>query len=289
MSQSESLSKSQLLKLLDEREQQLQANEQQLQAHEEELAKQREQLREQDISLQTKDQKIEQLSREKDEYKLAYDKLMQQRFRNRSERYIENPDQLRIDFGDTDEAADAALGLAEAVEDSEQTIPEHRRRKPRKKRDERLPEYLPRYEVTAPTPDDIKQCPKHGERTLLPESMWDVTETLEFEPPKGRVRVTKYPKYACENEPECGITSPERPTSLVEGNKYDSSIAAEIITGKYSYHLPLYRLQDYFAGIGWTPSRSTQCNILANAFFVVEPLLELLQTDRTVRHGRRMR
>ena len=74
---------------------------------------------------------------------------MQQRFRNRSERYIDNPDQLRLDFGNTAEAADAALGLAEAVEDLEQTIPEHRRRKPRKKRDEKLPEHLPRYEVTA--------------------------------------------------------------------------------------------------------------------------------------------
>ena len=59
-----------------------------------------------------------------------------------------------------------------------------------------------------------------------------------------------------------------------------SSIAAEIITGKYGYHLPLYRLQDYFAGSGWTPSRSTQCNILANVDFILEPLLEFFQ--RTV-------
>ncbi len=123
----------------------------------------------------------------------------------------------------------------------------------------------------------------HGERTLLPESMWDTTETLEFGRPNLKVRVTKYPKFACENEPECGIASPERPTGIVEGNKYDSSVAAEIITGKYSYHLPLYRLQDYFGGCGWVPSRSTQCNILANAFEIVEPLLNFfkstLQTD----------
>ena len=64
--------------------------------------------------------------------KLAFDKLMEQRFRNRSERYIDNPDQLRLDFDDSDEAADAALGLADAVEDLQQTIPEHRRRKPRR-------------------------------------------------------------------------------------------------------------------------------------------------------------
>jgi transposase len=261
-----------LLELLNQKELQLQS--------------QREQLREQDIAIQTKDQKIEQLTQERDDYKLAYDKLMQKRFRNRSERYIDNPDQLRIDFGDTDEAADAALGLADAVEDLELTIPEHRRRKPRKKRDEGLPEHLPRYEVTADVPAGVKSCPTHGERTLLPESMCDRVETLEFERPKGKVRVTQYPKYACADHPECGIASPERPTGIVEGNKYDSSIAAEIITGKYSYHLPLYRLQDYFAGLGWTPSRSTQCNILANVFFMIEPLLEFfkrtVQTDSVV-------
>jgi hypothetical protein len=27
-------------------------------------------------------------------------------------------------------------------------------------------------------------------------------------------------------------------------------VAAEVITGKYAYHLPIYREQDYFAGCG---------------------------------------
>ena len=94
---------------------------------------------------------------------LAYNKLLQQRFGNRSERYIEDPDQLRLDFGNTDEAADAALGLRDAVEELEQTIPEHKRRKARRKRDEGLPEHLPRYEVTADVPDEQKQCDAHGE------------------------------------------------------------------------------------------------------------------------------
>lgn len=242
-----------------------------------ELESQRNQLRELDVTLQTKDQLIEQLTQERDEYKLAYDKVMQHRFRNRSERYIENPDQLRLDFGDTDAAADAAMGLAEAVEELELTIPEHKRRKQRRKRDERLPAHLPRYEVTAEIPEALKVCPTHGERQLLPESMWDRTETLEFGRPNLKVRVTIFPKYACQNAPECGILSPERPTSIVEGNKYDASVAAEIITGKYSYHLPLYRMQDYFAGCGWLPLRSTQCNILANVCFIIQPLVNFFK------------
>ena len=122
----------------------------------------------------------------------------------------------------------------------------------------------------------------HGEKTLLPESMWDRTETLEFERPQLKVRVTVYPKYACQNQPQCGIASPERPTSIVEGNKYDTSIA-----GKWDYHLPIYRLEDYFAGSGWTPGRSTMLNIQTQTHFVIEPLLAyfktVVQTDSIVR------
>ena len=261
---------------LREQDLELQTHQQQLRERDVELETFRQQLRDQDIALQTKDQTIEQLTQERDEYKLAWNRLMQSRFGNRSERYIENPDQLRIDFGDSDAAADAALGLADAV-DEMQAISGHQRRKPRKKRDESLPAHWPRYEVIAPVTDEQKQCPTHGERTLLPESMWDRVETAEYEPPKGKVRVTLYPKYACQNQAECGIVSPERPAGIVEGNKYDTSIVAEIITGKYSYHLPLYRLQDYFAGTGWTPSRSTQANILANAYRVLAPLLDYFQ------------
>lgn len=37
-------------------------------------------------------------------------------------------------------------------------------------------------------------------------------------------------------------------------------------------HLPVYREQDYFAGSGWTPSRSTLLNLLAASAFVIRPL-----------------
>jgi len=265
------LSRSELLVLVEHQEVTLQTKDEQLHDRDE-------QLRAGDIQRQEQEQKYAKLSQDYEELQLAYNKLFEQRFRNRSERYLEDPDQLRLDLGDTDEAADAALGLSAAVEELEQTIPEHTRRRPRKKRDESLPEHLPRYEVIADADDDLKTCPRHGERTLLPEAMWDMTETLEFERPQLKVRVTKYPKYACDGQAECGIASPERPTALVEGNKYDTSIAAEIITGKYGYHLPLYRLQDYFAGSGWTPSRGTQCNILAQAYFVIAPLLAFFKT-----------
>ena len=227
--------------------------------------------------LQCKDDIIRQLEQKHEDLELAYQKLWHERFSARSERYIADPSQLCLDFGNTDEANDASAGLADAVEEAD-LIPAHRRRKPRKKRDESLPAHLPRYEVMADVADELKNCPLHGERTLLPEAMWDRTETLEFERPVLKVRVTVYQKYACDNQPGCGVASPERPTGIAEGNKYDASIAAEIITAKWGYHLPIYRQQDYFAGSGWTPCRSTLLNIAANCHFVIEPLLAFFNT-----------
>ncbi len=138
------------------------------------------------------------------EQQLTINELLQRAFRHRSERYLEDPNQLKLDFGNTPEAADAAAGLAEAVEEAEILVAAHKRRKrvPRKPRNEQLPAHLPRYEVEAPVPDDVKHCAEHGRRKLIG---YDRTETLEFERPKLKVRVTLYPKYICENEPACGV------------------------------------------------------------------------------------
>ena len=233
------------------------------------------------------------LEQQHQELQLAFAELLQRAFARRSERYLEDPNQLKLDFPGSDEAADAAAGLAEAVAESrgevveEITIPEHTRRV-RRRRSEQLPEHLPRYEVEAPAPAEVTHCPQHGERKLIG---YDVVETLEFQRPKLRVRVTKYPKYICEQESGCGVASPQRAAGLVEGNRYDASVAAEIITGKYAYHLPIYREQDYFAGCGWTPGRSTLLNVLVGSARVIRPLIEyfrqaviesgLLGTDET--------
>jgi transposase len=239
--------------------------------------------------------KNQQLAQERDEWKLAFDELFQKAFRHRSERYLEDPQQMKLDFGDTAEAADAAAGLSEAIEESkalstsETIVAQHtRRKKVRKASDGPLPAHLPRYEVMAPVSEEMKNCPIHGPRKIIG---YDIQETLEFERPKLRVRKTLIPKFACVDEPLCGIVSPPRPEGLVEGNRYDTSVAAEIITGKYGYHMPIYRQQDWFAGSGWMPGRSTLLNILSVSAELIQPLIAsfreevlqsgLLGTDET--------
>ena len=223
-------------------------------------------------------EKITGLERLVQEQQLTISELLQRAFRHRSERYLEDPRQLKLDFGNTPEAADAAVGLAEAVEEAELVVAEHKRRKqlPKKPRSEQLPAHLPRYEVEAPGSDDVKHCAEHGQRKLIGH---DRVETLEFERPKLKVRVTLYPKFVCENEPACGVAQPPREAGLVEGNRYGTSVAAEIVTGKCGYHLPIYREQDYFAGCGWTVDRSTLLNIFRASAELVRPLALYLRGE----------
>jgi transposase len=223
-------------------------------------------------------EKITTLEQEVQEQQLTINELLQRAFRHRSERYLEDPNQLKLDLGDTPEAADAAAGLAAAVEEAEIVIAAHKRRRhlPRKPRNEQLPAHLPRYEVEAPVPDDVKHCAEHGARKPIG---YDRTETLEFERPKLKVRVTLYAKYICEHEPLCGVAQPPREPGLVEGNRYGTSVAAEIVTGKCGYHLPIYREQDYFAGCGWTVDRSTLLNIFRASAELVHPLTSYLRGE----------
>jgi transposase len=217
-----------------------------------------------------------QQSQEIDELKAYVQRLLNQIYGRRSERQTCDPRQQSLDFRD-DQAAQNAL--AEAADEAEKILQEYTvRRQMRKQkappRSEKFPAHLPRYEVEVPPPAEAQECPQHGPKQLIG---FDVTETLEFERPKLRVKVTKYPKYVCPKQPECGVAQAERPVGLVEGNRYDTSVAAEVIANKYAYHLPLYREQDRFAATGWTPSRSTLLNLLVGSAFVLQPLMDHLR------------
>ena len=211
------------------------------------------------------------LSQEIEALKLQLAKLLQQVYGRRSERVVDDPNQKKIDFGDDPEVRDA---LADAAAEAEQIVEGYVRRKKKKKqqpRSEKFPEHLERYEVTIEASDELKTCPAHGERQFIG---YDQTETLEFLRPVLRVRVTKYPKYICPNQPECGVGQPPRAAGLVAGNRFDTSVAAEVVTARFGYHLPYYRQQDWFAGSGWTPSRSTLLNLSAAATEVLRPLAD---------------
>ena len=196
---------------------------------------------------------------------------------HRSERRIfSGPDQDWLPF-DNSEEFQAARAEAEAQAEAIVQASTVQREVPQKKpRDESLPSHLRREEQIIEADASQSTCPTHGERMLIG---YDTTETLVHKRPELYVLVKKYPKYACAASPECGIASPERPTSLVEGDRYDTSVAATIVEAKWFLHLPIYRQQDLFAGSGWTPGRSTLLNIVSQVEFVITPLIAFM-TER---------
>ena len=176
-----------------------------------------------------------QLRQENDELKLTLRKLMDRLHGRRSERFVVDPNQLPLDLGDDEEAAQAEA-LSEAVLEAERAISEvesrlrSQRRKQKRAHGEKFPDHLPRYEKIVDLPEEAK-----AGKTLLG---YDQVETLEFERPRLRVRVTKYAKYAGPQQPRAGVQSPERPTALVEGDRFDTSVAVEILAARFFYHLP---------------------------------------------------
>jgi len=83
------------------------------------------------------------------------DAALQLAFRKKIERYLADPKQFVLDFGDEPEVVDAAEGIADAASD---TVAGYERRKQaaEKARSEQLPAHLPRYEVKL----DVHGIPK---------------------------------------------------------------------------------------------------------------------------------
>ncbi|MEN9557384.1 MAG: hypothetical protein RLZZ232_3670 [Planctomycetota bacterium] len=219
---------------------------------------------------------------------LEINRLIREAFGRRSERYLESPQQLKIDFGGGPEVTDAADGLQQAVDEKQladdavvaategSSTPPAAPPKKKKKRDASLPASLPRVEKIMDVSESDKHCATHGEKTLIG---YDVRESLVYIPPQLEIRVTKFPKYVCPNQAECKVTQAKRPEGLIEGDRYDTSVAAEIITANLGYHQPLYREQDIFAASGWVPQRSTLLNIKTAAAELVQPLVKFFADE----------
>ena len=91
----------------------------------------------------------------------------------------------------------------------------------------------------------------------------DVTERLEFDRMKPWVRRIIRPKYTRPGDAAAGVQQAPPPLGVIEGGRYGFSVVIEVLIQKYLMHAPLCRQQNLFAQIGWAPSRSTLCQIVA--------------------------
>ena len=161
-----------------------------------------------------------------------------------SEKYIpQDPSQRRLDF----DGVDILPQEEEQVKEAAKEIVSYQRRQPEKEK---------RQPVRLPLPDDLRR----EEETIEPEGIdenWtrigeEITEVLEHKPGELYVRRIVRPKYALrkdlqglreENEEngEKNIKIATLPLLPLPRSNAGASLLAELLIGKYVYHLPFHR------------------------------------------------
>jgi len=203
---------------------------------------------------------------EKLRFQLA--KLRRMQFGRSSERITREIEQLelRLEELETGEAEDAARAEGDDLE-----APKPVRAKPKRKA---LPDHLPRQEVLhQPAGDGACICPTcGGGMGKLGE---DVTEVLDYVP--GHFQVIRHvrPKYACRS---CdAITQAPAPTMPTPRGRATPAVLAHLLVSKYCDHLPLYRQCEIYARQGLELDRSTLCDWVGQAAWLLDPIVAAIR------------
>ncbi len=100
----------------------------------------------------------------------------------------------------------------------------------------------------------------------------DVTEVLDYLP--GRFQVVRHvrPKYACK---VCdAITQAPAPAMPTPRGRATPAMLAHLLVSKYCDHLPLYRQSEFYARDGVERDRSTLCDWVGQATWLLAPIVE---------------
>jgi hypothetical protein len=164
------------------------------------------------------------------ELNLTIEKLLNQLYGRKSERRVDGAGQLLLELGE--EATPEVISALEgAIRDAEQIVQDADNEKGKgqpkrpRKDDRKFPAHLPRYDRIIDLPEE--------QREGLKFIGYDEVETLELIRSELRVRVNKYAKYVHPFDKTEGIVSPERPTGLVQGDRFDASVGVEVVGAKY--------------------------------------------------------
>ena len=201
--------------------------------------------------------------------RLQIAKLQRMQFGRSSERLSRQIAQLELQLeeletGDAEDTARAEAG--------DPATPLIERKQPKRKP---LPDHLPRQEVVhQPAGDGACVCPAcGGTMGALGE---DVTEVLDYVP--GHFQVIRHvrPKYACR---ACdAITQAPAPAMPTPRGRATPATLAHVLVAKYCDHLPLYRQCEIYAREGLELERSTLCDWVGQAAWLLDPIVAGIRT-----------
>jgi transposase len=136
-----------------------------------------------------------------------------------------------------------------------------------------LPADLPRERIEHDLNEEKKHCPGCGRMRERIGS--ETSEQLDYVPAQLKVVEHVRWKYACRACQEHVATAAPAAKPIDRGLP-GAGLLAQLVVGKFSDHLPLYRLEDVFARAGMELPRSTLCRWARNAADLLEPLYALM-------------
>src|SRR3954451_5967548 len=191
-------------------------------------------------------------------------RLRRMQFGRSSERISRQIEQIELRLEDVETAA---ADDARAEGDNAAPPPPERAR-PRRKP---LPGHLPRRDVVHQPADNAAcACPACGGK--MAQLGEDITEVLDYVP--GHFEVIRHvrPKYACA---ACdAITQAPAPALPTPRGRATPAMLAHLLVAKYCDHLPLYRQSEIYAREGVELDRSTLCDWVGQAVWLLQPIVE---------------
>ncbi len=162
-----------------------------------------------------------------------------------------------------------------AADDTETTVPEHKRKKPGRRP---LPADLPRVVIEHDIPEDQKVCPCGCRKKRTGA---ETSEQLDIIPPKAQVLQHVRYKYAC---PDCEgveddgptVTIAPMPPQPIPKSNASPGLLAYIVIAKFLDGLPLYRLAKIFARFGIDLGRGTMAGWMIRMGDLIVPLINLM-------------
>lgn len=230
--------------------------------------------------VQSEEQSTE-LARVLDETAASYDQLQQEHaaaldelawykrwaFGRRRERFAEGEGQGHLFELDSPSANESAISATPDPEGAIE-VKVHRRGKKRQINWDKLHQIRHEYDLD----EEEKVCSCCGKQmTRIGE---DVTQELEYQPPKLEAHIHVRPKYAC-GRCKDGVSAAPLPPRPIPGGIAGPGLITEVFVAKFGDHLPLYRLEDILTRYGVYLSRSTLCDWMKALAGLFRPLYEL--------------
>jgi transposase len=222
--------------------------------------------------LRTAQTAVQIYSLEIEKLKFQIAKLRRMQFGRSSERITAKIEQLEFQLEELEAAeAEAEARAAAKNQPAEEPAPPPGKSKPKRKP---LPEHLPREEVVLnPAHNGACTCKQCG--GIMKRLGEDVSEALDYVP--GHFRVIRHvrPKFACTS---CdAINQAPAPAMPTPRGRATPATLSHLLVSKYVDHLPIYRQCEIYGREGMELDRSTLCDWVGQAAWLLDPLTEAIR------------